>query len=159
MVWKTYIPANRWMVTKWQRRGRHPKLIHIYWGKEFFDALSETVDSNPLIRIILDTIGSENYRYYPIYSRSLKWYRHKREDTRWIWTYYDKVNRVWDYENNKIDFCLDKVVWWYPPILTWLYTERPESKEHWDLLIYFIKERHASQKKRTPKTTNWRTES
>jgi hypothetical protein len=25
-------------------------------------------------------------------------------------TYYDKVNHVWDYANNKVDFALDEVV-------------------------------------------------
>ena len=139
LVWKTYLQVPLGIKEKWKRRERRPKLIHIYGWKDFLDALEKTVDSNPLMRIILDTIGKPDLRYYPIYSRKNKWYRIRwLKKSREIWTYYDKLNWVWDYEDNKIDFFLDKVVGWYPPILSWLYTERPTNDKYWDLLIYFI---------------------
>lgn len=141
------------------RRPRQPKLIHIYWGQDFFEATSKTLDSNPLMRIILDTIWKDSYRYYPIYTRKNKWYRKdNNEDMLWLKTYYDTVNCVWDYANNKVDFAVDEVVWWYPPILTWLFVERPTSTRNWDLLIYFIKKRYASKTCSTSETIDWGTE-
>ena len=136
-----------------------PKLIHIYGWQDFFEAVWKTLDSNPLMSIILDTIDKSDYRYYPIYSRKNKWYRKESNgDMFELNTYYDKVNHVWDYANNKVDFALDEVVWWYPPILTWLFVERPSNTKHWDLLIYFIKRRYASKEINTSETTNWGTE-
>ena len=159
MVRKTYLHKSVWVKKLWVRRERQPKLIHIYGWKEFFDELEKTLDSNPLMRIILDTIGKPELRYYPIYSRSRTWYRRIRVgSSREVGTYYDWLNRVWDYEWNKIDLSLDKVVGWYPPILTWLFHERPTSKKHWDLLIYFIKKRYASKEINSTETSNWRSE-
>ena len=160
LVWKTYLHTPIKIKQKWVRRDRRPKRIHIYGWDDFFRALEKTVDSNPLMRIILDTIGKPELRYYPIYTRENSWYRlTNKKANRWIWTYYDRLNRVWDYEDNKVDFFLDKVYAWYPPILTWLFTNRPENKKHWDLLIYFIKKRYnASKKISTTETSNWGSE-
>jgi len=160
LVRKTYLRRSAWIKKIWIRRARTPKLIHIYGWKDFFEALEKTLDSNPLMRIILDTIDIKGLRYYPIYSRSRTWYRRKvNASTREIWTYYDRLNRVRDYENNTIDMSLDRVVGWYPPILTWLFCERPSSDKHWDLLIYFIKRRYASKEINSAETINWGTES
>lgn len=160
LVRKTYLHRSVWIKRLGVRRTRTPKLIHIYWGQEFFDTLEKTLDSNPLMRIILDTIGEPELRYYPIYSRSRTWYRRWRNQWTWeVWTYYDMLNRVWDYEWNKIDMSLDKVVGWYPPILTWLFCERPTNSKHWDLLIYFIKKRYANKKSNSSEATNWGTKS
>lgn len=158
-VRKTYL--NKWSWIRywdWKRRVRTPKLIHIYWWESFFRALDNNLDSNPLMRIILDTIWKSDYRYHPIYSRNKKWYR-ARYWSRWPETFYDTVNCVWDYAWHKIDFWIDEVVWWYPPILTWLFVERPHNEEHWDLLIYLIKQRYASKKINSSETTDWGTES
>lgn len=158
LVWKTYLNIGRWIKQKWVRRPRQPKLIHIYWGEEFFKAAEKSLDSNPLMRIILDTIDKKDYRYYPIYSRKNKWYRKTREpDMFELWTYYDTVNHVWDYADNQVDFWVDEIVWWYPPILTWLFVERPSNNSHWDLLIYFIKKRYASKENGASETINWGT--
>lgn len=160
LVRKTYLHRPIGIKKTGERRKREPKLLHIYWGKEFYDELEKTLDSNPLMRIILDTIGRPEDRYYPIYTRSRTWYRRKRiSSSRAIGTYYDSLNRVWDYEWNTIDISLDKVVGWYPPILTWLFHERPTSEKHWDLLIYFIKKRYANKEKCATETSNWGTES
>lgn len=145
LVWKTYLNRWAWIKRFWVRRERSPKLIHIYGWEEFFRALENSLDSNPLMRIILDNIGKSDYRYFPIYTRNKKWYRQKKEDDWWPETFYDKVNHVWDYAWNKIDFWIDVVVWWYPPILTWLFVERPHNTRHWDLLIYLIRKRYASK--------------
>lgn len=159
LVWKTYLQTPRWFKRVWVRRWREPKLIHIYWWDEFFEAVSKSLDCNPLMRIIIDTIDDWYFRYYPIYSRTNKKYRTtERKDVRWVWTYYDRVWRVWVYEDNKVDFALDDVVWWYPPILTWMFVERPSSKVNWDLLIYFIKKWYANKKMNTSETSNWGTE-
>ena len=112
---------------------------------------------HPLMDIILRTIWKTHYRYYPIYTRENTWYRQRTKDTRWPETYYDKVNHVRDYAWNKIDFGLDKVVWWYPPILTWLFVERPHNERHWDLLIYLIKKRYANKENGSSETVNWGT--
>lgn len=158
LVWKTYVRRPLGVKIDWVRRVRTPKRIHIYWGKEFLEALQKTLDCNPLMHIIMETIGDEWMRYYPIYSRHWTWYRIKDKKTSWnLWTYYDKVNRVWDYADNMIDCSLDEVVWWYPPILTWLFTERPSSEVHWDLLIYLIKKRHANKKKYSSEAIDWGT--
>jgi hypothetical protein len=53
---------------------------------------------------------------------------------------------------------LDEVVWWYPPILTWLFVERPSNTKHWDLLIYFIKRRYASKTFDSTEASDWGTE-
>lgn len=157
---KTYLNRPIWIKKPWVRRERSPKVIHIYWWDEFFEEVSKTLDSNPLMHIILKAIGREELRYYPIYSRNNKWYRvTPQKAARWIWTYYDRLNRVRDYEDNKIDFFLDKVVGWYPPILTWLFCERPQNSKHWDLLIYLIKKRYANKKSNTSETVDWGTES
>ena len=159
LVWKTYLHVPIGIKVKWIRRERRPKLIHIYGWKSFFDALENTLDCNPLMRIILDTIGKPDLRYYPIYSRQRTWYRRANiKTTREVWTYYDRVNRVRDYENNQIDLFLDRVVGWYPPILTWLFVERPIREKHWDLLLYFINKRYASKEINTAETTDWRSE-
>ncbi len=159
LVRKTYLNKWVWIKVEWVRRERSPKLIHIYWWESFFTALENSLDSNPLMRIILDNIWKSDYRYYPIYTRKNKWYRSKRNEWRWPETYYDTVNHVWDYAGNRIDFWLDVVVWWYPPILTWLFVERPHNTRHWDLLIYLIKKRYASKKIDSSETTDWGTES
>jgi len=158
LVWKTYLNKWVWIKKEWVRRERTPKLIHIYWWQEFFRALENSLDSNPLMRIILDNIGKSDYRYFPIYTRNKKWYRTKKEDSRWPETFYDKVNHVRDYAWNRIDFWLDVVVWWYPPILTRLFVERPHNTRHWDLLIYLIRKRYASKEINTSETINWGTE-
>lgn len=159
LVRKTYLNNPIGIKKVWVRRAREPKLIHIYWDRDFLDELEKTLDSNPLMHIILETIGKLELRYYPIYSRTHKWYRRRNLKSSWeIWTYYDRLNRVRDYENNQIDFNLDTVVWWYPPIVTWLFTERPTSSKHWDLLIYFIKKRYASKEINSTETSNWGSE-
>lgn len=159
LVWKTYLNVGRGIKMIWVRRERMPKLIHIYWWQDFFEAVWKTLDSNPLMSIILDTIDKSDYRYYPIYSRKNKWYRKESNgDMFELNTYYDKVNHVWDYANNKVDFALDEVVWWYPPILTWLFVERPSNTKHWDLLIYFIKRRYASKTFDSTEASDWGTE-
>ena len=157
-VWKTYINTWVWIKHTWVRRVRTPKLIHIYWWESFFKALEKSLDSNPLMAIILKAIWKPEYRYFPIYSRNNSGYKAKKDDMRWPTTFYDKVNRVRDYAWNKIDFGLDRVVWWYPPILTWLFVERPSNERHWDLLLYLIKKRYASKKINTSETSNWGTE-
>lgn len=158
LVWKTYLNKWAWIKRFWVRRERSPKLIHIYGWESFFKALENSLDSNPLMRIILDSIGKSDYRYFPIYTRKKMWYRAKKRDDWWPETFYDKVNHVWDYAWNKIDFGLDVIVWWYPPILTWLFVERPHNTSHWDLLIYLIRKRHASKEINTSETINWGTE-
>jgi len=159
LVRKTYLNVPNGIKRFWSRKNRRPKLIHIYGWEDFLKALEKSIDSNPLMRIILDTIGEPDLRYFPIYSRNNQWYRRRSSKTTWdIWTYYDRVNRVRDYENNKIDFFLDKVVGWYPPILSWLYTERPTTNDKWDLLIYFIRKRYANKKISSTETVNWGTE-
>lgn len=157
LVWKTYLNTWVWVKYSWVRRARTPKLIHIYWWESFFRALENSLDSNPLMDIILRTIWKTQYRYFPIYARKNSWYRAVKEESRWPCTFYDKVNRVRDYAWNKIDFGLDRVVWWYPPILTWLFVERPHNERHWDLLIYLIKKRYANKTCSSPETVNWGT--
>lgn len=160
LVRRTYVNAWRWIKQPWVRRIRQPKLIHIYWWSDFYDAVWKTLDSNPLMHIILETIGRLDIRYFPIYSRKWKKYRFSQwKDHWWIWTYYNVNTQSWDYENNEIDLLLDEVVWWYPPILTWLFVNRPTDKRHGDILIYYIKQRHANQEKHSAETSDWGTES
>lgn len=140
----------------WGRLVRKPKTIHIYWWEEFLNKVEWDSSCNPLMKIICKELWLPRERYYPIYSRSWSWYKvhTSNDDIAWDNTRYDPVNRVWIYKENKVDHTIDYVVWWYPPILTWLYVNRPKIRDNDVLLLLITKWRYANQKKRASETTD-----
>lgn len=159
-VFKTYY---RW-IHKQDGKFSRPKCMHVYWWVEFKNKVAKTLDSNPLMNIICKTIGVIEL-YYPIYSRSWTWYRKSRwtqMNKTWdfyVPVFYNKEERVWEYFNNQIDPLKDRLIWWYPLELTWLFIERPISEKKWDLLIYYIKKRYDTSKKKYDENPviNWGT--
>lgn len=145
-VWKTYL-IKKHIIKEWQtRKERSPKIIHIYDPERLYKHLRNNINSNPLMQFIFDTLGLKWKRYYPIYKRkNWRWFRIKSFQE-WSWeTYYNTSERYRDYENNEVNKAVDIIAWWYPPIVTRLFCERPVDEKWNDVFTLLIKQRYANK--------------
>ena len=142
LVYEVYSIHFRNISSK-DKRTYQRKRIYSLDIEEFSAFLNDwfNTEANPLMQIISE-VTWEDIDYLPIYTR--RGARIKNSDSKW--TYYNPWIAAYSYENNRVDPLIDTVYWGYPPMLTWLFMNRPKNKYWKDILIHYIKRRYANKK-------------